>query len=522
MLDQPGLFYSDVIEQNGKFLGDKPAVICGDEMLSWAQFDRRTNQVANALIEMGLKKGDKVCLFMQSSIAMFELLWGTIKAGGVIVPLNVMMAKESLPLMVNSSDGRFLFADATTRSQVDAIRARFVRIGQGQLFTSGGKAEGWASAEELVAVASAQRPFVPLVPSDSMSIIYSSGSTGVPKGIEHSHFARLAYPLGTGPSLKIDRYAVPIATTPLYTNGTWITMLPAVYWGSTMVLMPKFSAVDFLTAVERHGCTHVFMVPTQYIVICAEPSLPRFDVSSLKVLLSGGQPLTTTTYGQMQKCFPKAGISEIYGMTEGFLTVALPEDFAAGQHGSVGKPIFGADLCVLDQDGNILPPGQIGEIAGWSPALMKGYYHDAARTQELIWQGPYGRTYIRSGDVGRIDEQGFIYISGRIKDMIKSGGINVFASDIEEVFMRHPAVKEVAAVGVPHDKWGETPLLFVILQDGMRIGAEELMAWGNAQLGKFQRVSAVEFRDEFPRATHDKVLKRALRDPYWQGRERKI
>ena len=154
--------------------------------------------------------------------------------------------------------------------------------------------------------------------------------------------------------------------------------------------------------------------------------------------------------------------------------------------------------------------------------MMKGYYAEPQRTAELVWHGPRGRTYLRSGDVGRIDEDGFIYISGRVKDMIKSGGINVFACDIEEVFMGHPAVKECAAIGIPDDKWGETPLLLVIPHDGAAASEETIKEWGNAKLGKFQRVCRVEFRSEFPRATHDKVLKRALRDPYWQGRERKI
>ena len=153
---------------------------------------------------------------------------------------------------------------------------------------------------------------------------------------------------------------------------------------------------------------------------------------------------------------------------------------------------------------------------------MKGYYRDPKRTEEMIWRGPRGRTYLKSGDIGRLDAEGFVYVSGRVKDMIISGGINIFASDIEEVFMQHPEVKEVTAIGVPHDKWGETPLLLAIMHPGAKIGEDELAEWGNARLGKYQRVSRCEFRSEFPRATHDKVLKRALRDPYWEGREKKI
>ncbi len=522
LLDQPELLYPDIIAQNARFESRRAAVICGNDQLTWAQLHLRTNKVANALRGLGLKKGDKVCLFMHSSIAMFELLWGVIKAGGVIAPLNVMMAQDSLALMVNNSEGKFLFADADTALQVDAARDKFGSIREGALFAVGHSGCGWLSAEQLVERASDADVLHGLSMSDSMSLIYSSGSTGVPKGIEHSHFARLAYPFGTGPSMGVDRYTVTVATTPLYTNGTWITMLPTFYWGGTTVLLKKFSATAFLDAVQQHRCTHVFMVPTQYIAICAEPALETFNTKSLRVLLSGGQVLPSTVFTSLTEKFPDADIHEIYGMTEGFLVMSSPKDRAFGKRGSVGKPIFGADVRIIDDSGNILGPDETGEIVAWGPNLMKGYYNEPAKTQEAIWIGPQGRTYLRSGDIGKIDADGFIYISGRVKDMIKSGGLNIFASDVEEVFMLHGDVKEAAVVGIPHEKWGETPLLFVILHEGAKTSASELMAWGNAQLGRFQRVSAVEFRTEFPRATHDKVLKRALRYPYWVGYEHKI
>jgi acyl-CoA synthetase (AMP-forming)/AMP-acid ligase II len=459
---------------------------------------------------------------MTSSVAMFVLLWGTIKAGGVTVPLNVMMAKEALPIMIENASPRFLFADAETATHVDDIRDRLKALAAENYFAVGRRGAGWRSAEEFVDSADQTNPDIDLKMSDSMNIIYSSGTTGIPKGIEHSHFARLAYPLGFGPGLKIDRFTVTICTTPLYTNGTWITMLPTLYWGGTVVLMPKFSGNGFLETVQRHKCTHVFMVPTQYIVILESRDIASFDTSSLKCLLTGGQPMPSRIFDEVLAKFPSAGIFECYGMTEGFLTLALPADWARGKRGSVGIPFFGCDLCIIDGDGKELPRGEIGEIAGYSPALMKGYYKDTARTEEIIWRGPRGRTYIRSGDIGRIDEDGYVYISGRVKDMIKSGGINVFASDIEEIFMRHPDVMEATAIGIPDDKWGETPLLLAIMRPGVRTTPEELASWGNEKLGKWLRVSRVEFRTEFPRATHDKVLKRALRDPYWVGRERSI
>jgi acyl-CoA synthetase (AMP-forming)/AMP-acid ligase II len=238
------------------------------------------------------------------------------------------------------------------------------------------------------------------------------------------------------------------------------------------------------------------------------------------MLLSGGQRLNSSTFDRLVELFPSAGLYEVYGMTEGFVTVATPADWERGKRGSVGVPIYACDIRVIDSDGREVGRGEVGEIVGYSPGLMRGYRGAVDVTREMIWQGPRGRTYLRSGDVGRLDEDGYVYIEGRLKDMIKSGGLNVFASDIEEVFSKHPDVVEVAAVSIPHPKWGETPLLLAIVRAGSEITEQQLMQWGNGQLGKYQRVSAVEFRSDFPRATYGKVRKQDLRAPYWAGEGR--
>lgn len=521
LLDQPDVNFPDALRHNARFYRDLWAVVHGKERLTWQELDRRTNQVANALVANGLERGDRVILLMESSIPAFELLWGTIKAGGVAAPLNVMMAKDAVSVMIDNAEPAFVVVDDSTIDLVDVMRDR-LKVRPGGFFTVDRPREGWGDARALVDTAAEDDLEVDIALDDSMSIIYSSGTTGAPKGIEHTHRARLVYPFGFGPMIKVDRYTVTLCATPLYTNGTWITMLPTLFMGGTVVLGGKFSARAFLEAVQRERVTHAFLVPTQLITILAEPDVDAYDTTSMQVLLAGGAPLTSQTFAEVTAAFPDAGLYECYGITEGWMTVALPRDWEAGKRGSVGKPIYGGDVRAIDAEGKELPRGEVGELAGWSAALMKGYFRDTERTAEMVWLGPRGRTYLRSGDVGRIDDDGFVFVSGRVKDMIISGGINVFASDIEEVFMGHPGVKEVACVGIPHEKWGETPLLLAILHDGATVTADELKAWGNERLGKFQRVHAVELRTEFPRAAHDKVLKRVLRDPYWEGRERSI
>jgi long-chain acyl-CoA synthetase len=521
VLDQdPPVLYTDVIAQNARYFASKTCVICGPDRLTWAEFDSRTNRVANALIELGLSKGDTVCLHMGSSVAMFELLWGVIKAGGVVAPLNVMMAGAALPAMVENAGAKMFFADGSTVEIASTLDPEASSVGVDRWFAMGYADERWRAAEVLIDTAADTDPAVQIDPSDSMSIIYSSGTTGVPKGIEHSHHGRLMYPLGFGPGLHVDRYATTLCATPLYTNGTWIVMLPTVYAGGTVVLLPRFSPAEFFGAVEREGCTHTFLVPTQSIGLVESGLAAEHDVSSMRVLLSGGQRLNTSTFDDLTEAFPGTGLYEVYGMTEGFVSLAVPEDWKQGKRGSVGVPIYACDVRIIDSAGREVGCEEIGEIAGYSPGLMLGYRGQAELTRELVWHGPRNRTYIKSGDLGRVDRDGFLYVEGRSKDMIKSGGLNVFASDIEEVFASHPDVVECAAVAIPHPKWVETPMLFAIVRLDSGLGEDELKAWGNAKLSKYQRVTAVEFRDDFPRATYGKVRKRDLRDPYWSSAER--
>lgn len=516
LLDQPDLLYTDSIRINASLYPEKSAVICGNDRLKWSDLHVRTNMVANALLDHGLRRGDKVCLVMNSSIIMFELIWGIIKAGGVVVPMNVMMTGESLSISINDCDAVMLFADVSNREKVGAIRGELVHINEQSYYLVEGACSGWSSAEDLIASGAEDEPPVRLSHTDSMNVIYSSGSTGRPKGIEHSHFARHIYSVGFGPGLEMNHWSVAVCTTPLYTNGTWITMLPAVYWGGTTVLMTKFSAMEFFETVQLEKCSHVFMVPTQYIVLVESGIGQSYDLSSMRSLLTGGQAISPRTVDGLKEIFPGSRLFECYGLTEGFITLASPEDKALpGKEKTVGLPMFAGEIVILSDDGEPMPPGEVGEIAGYGPALMKGYYRKEGLTRDMIWLDPQGRTFLRSGDLGRIDEDGYLYIVGRIKDMIKSGGINIFACDIEDVFMRHPDIVEVAAIGIPHEKWVETPLALVVVREGANVDEDELKGWGNSRLGKWQRVSRVEIRSEFPRATHDKVNKRALRDAYW-------
>jgi acyl-CoA synthetase (AMP-forming)/AMP-acid ligase II len=247
--------------------------------------------------------------------------------------------------------------------------------------------------------------------------------------------------------------------------------------------------------------------------VLADPAIETADTSSLQVMLSAGSPMRRETKRETIRRFGNK-LHEIYGFSEGFATMLKPHH-PESKFDTVGTPVLGFELRILDDAGRELPRGEIGEIAGYGAGIMKGYHNRPEQTAALIWRDARGRSFIRSGDIGRLDADGFLSIVDRKKDMIISGGFNVFPADIEQIVAGHPAVLDVSVIGVPHDKWGETPLALVVTKPGMTLEAAELKDWANARLAKHQRLVAVEFREEFPRNALGKVLKRLLRDPYW-------
>jgi acyl-CoA synthetase (AMP-forming)/AMP-acid ligase II len=512
--DNPDVIITDVMESHGKWRVNKPAVICGAERISWGEFNRRINKVANGLIKRGLQRGDKVSLLSTNRLEALEILFGTVKAGGVIVPLSAMVPGDALAHMVINSDSRFLFVGPGQQDNIGPHRSEFSNIAADGFFALGESAEGWNSYQSLVDENSDEKPGISLIYEDPFNIMYTSGTTGVPKGILHTHHNRTQFASMFAIDYRIDSSAVNIVTTALYANGTWLTMLPTVFAGGTLVIMPAFDPKVFLELIQKEKCTHTFMVPTQFTALLEQPDFDSYDLSSMRIWNSAGSPLRTQTKAEVIKRF-SGELVELWGLTEGVATTLKPEDMENKME-SVGLPLVGWDLRIIDEEGRELPRGEAGEIVAFSSWLMPEYYKLPDKTVEAIWLDASGKTYLKTGDMGKLDEDGFLYILDRKKDMIISGGINIFASDIEEVLSRHPAVQDAIVIGIPHPKWGETPLAMVIPRGGTPISEEQLLEWVNPKLAKYQRISRVEFCDDFPRNALGKVLKRELREPYWE------
>lgn len=494
---------------------DKPALHDGQQTWTWARLVSESNRIANRLRQQGLQTGDTVAGLSENSLDYVALYLGVLTAGGCMVPLSGMASGEALALMINDCDARFLFVSHKNDSLFAEVRDALTKVPAEQrigldepLRDSGLSLRTW-----LGEVSDAADP-APVTLDSPFNIIYSSGTTGTPKGILHDHRFRSRQMNRMG-SYSLDGDAINLVSTPLYSNTTLVSALPTLYHGGTLVLMAKFNARRFLELAEHYRVTHAMLVPVQFQRIMAEPDFDRFDLSSFVLKLSTSAPLRASVIAEAMERWP-GNIREVYGLTEGGISTTLDCAAFPDKWESVGKPTEGAEARIIDEQGAELPAGEIGEIVGRAGAMMRGYYNRDAQTREMLWTSPEGLVFFKSGDMGKLDEDGFLFILDRRKDMIISGGFNIYAVDLEKVLLQHPAVADVAVIGIPSDHWGETPLGLVVLTPDASDSGQAILEWANHRLGKTQRLAGIELRQELPRSTIGKVLKRELRAPYWE------
>lgn len=502
---------TDQMHQHALSHADKDAVICGKTRLSWSALDRALNQVAQALLRSGLQKGDRVAVVMGNCVENLLIMFGAFRAGACAVPLSPLLTADQLRGLLQDADPGFVFASAQTHALATPSRAA---LGPGCQWVAAGFADdGWTTWEAFLEGAADDRPQVHLRGDDAFCIIYSSGTTGIPKGILHSQRSRYELAYSCAHEMRFDHSSVALTTTSLYSMGTFLMLLPVFLSGGTLIVLEQFSPTVFFDAVQRERVTHTFLVPPQFLMLLADAQLARTDLSSLRCMLSAGSPLRVETKQEILERMG-SGLYELYGTSEGVATMMKPEQ-RAGRMASVGQPMLGHCMRIVDLEGCEVPPGEAGEVVGRSNSLMRGYYNKPAETDAAVWRDATGATWFRTGDIGRMDDRQFVSIVDRKKDMIISGGFNLYPVDIETVLAGHEAVFDVTVIGVPHPKWDETPLALVIRRPGVDTSAEAIQAWANERLAKHQRISAIEFRSEFPRNALGKVLKRELRTEYW-------
>jgi len=509
-IDNAQVFLPDLWATHARFYPNREAVVCGNVRRTWGDFDRNMGRVANRLIAADVGKGDKVAVLMGNSVDIVEIMFGIVRAGACVVPLSGLLTAEQVEGLIADSGSVAVFCSAEQRSKIDEVRGGLTSIRDDGFIAHGFSGDGWHSFDDYLAGASGEKPNVAYDLTDDFNIIYSSGTTGLPKGIVQTHRVRQHFAFSNAVDLRFHDQCRALTTTALYSNGTWLMLLPALFAAGTLFVLPEFSPRGFLETVEREKITHTFMVPTQYIVTLDDPDFDDYDLSSLETVLSAGSPLRPDTKADVLRRL-SPNLYDLYGFSEGFATMNRPH-MQAAKPDSVGTPTMGFDVKIVDDAGNELGPNEVGEIAGYGAGMMKEYHRRAEAMEAVIWQAPDGRTFLRSGDIGKLDEDGCLYILDRKKDMIISGGFNVFPADIEAIVGEHADVQDVTVIGIPHEKWGESPIALVIPRDGA--DADGIRAWANERLAKHQRLAAVEFREDFPRNALGKVLKRLLREDF--------
>ncbi|OYX95035.1 MAG: 4-coumarate--CoA ligase, partial [Novosphingobium sp. 35-62-5] len=449
---------STILRAHAARRGDAVALADENRSIGWAEMDTLLDRIATALQREGVAKDEPVAIAAMNSVATGLAFLGAIRAGAVAAPLTSTATPETIAAMLKDSGSRVLLLDKDIAEKLAglALPANVKRIAlddsdAGEAFST------W------MAPAGAKPEERPAAPADPFNIIYSSGTTGAPKGIVQSHKMRHEYARRTIPGGYGDDTAV-ICSTPLYSNTTLVSFLPAMTAGGKVVLMRKFDARTFLELSQRERVTHAMLVPVQYRRIMELPDFDSFDLSSYKLKSCTSAPFPAWLKADVLKRWP-GGLTDGYGMTEGGATAVLLAHLYPDKLHTVGQPSPGHIIKIIDEDGNELPQGEVGEIVGHSPIMMNGYHGKPAQTREVEWHDAEGRRYIRHGDVGKFDEDGFLILMDRAKDMIISGGFNIYPSDLEAELTRQSAVKDAAVVGVPSDAWGETPLAVVVLAD---------------------------------------------------------
>ena len=479
-----------------------PASALRDEhgSLSWAETAARIRRIAARLKSDGLARGQAVAILGTTTTDYALVYLAAIYAGGCAAPLTTSASPEQLRAMAADSGALHLFVD----------RAKLTELGD---FAMGVERQivldedlwEWAAPE-----GTSCEPFQP-EPADRFNIIYSSGTTGTPKGIVHSHLMRwrqMAFRSLQGYGAE----AITLTSTPLYSNTTLAVFLPTMFSGGCASLMGKFDTAGWLTRAAAEHATHTMLVPVQYRRLMAEPRFDAFDLSSMRMKYCTSAPFPAELKAEVLRRMP-GGLIEIYSMTEGGVVCLLfAHEFPDKLH-TVGQPAPGSHLKVVGEDGREVAAGEPGELYGRSPTMMSGYNNAAARTAEAQWIDPAdGTTWMKMGDIGRVDGDGFVELVGRAKDVIISGGFNVFPIDLEGELLKDTRVAEAAVIGMPSDKWGETPVGFVVLKDAGEDTLEDIRATANARLGKTQRLALVHAIDEMPRSHIGKLLKTDLRE----------
>ena len=498
---------------------DRTAMACEGDSRDFQSLQERVNRLANALQAMGVGRGDKVAVMALNGIPYVEAYYATAKLGGVFVPLNYRAKKEELTYMCNNSETAVLLVGERYLELAASIRPELITVRE--VIAIGAEPDGLHNYEKLLAQHEPEEIWTEIDDADPTIVIYTSGTTALPKGVVLTHMGMSVYVTNTvTPADPSDENPeVLLVSVPFYHVAGATTMLTSVWAGRKMVILPQFDPKAWLEAVDKHGVTHSFVVPTMLKRIMEHPDFGNYDLSSLKLVAYGAAPMPWEVVTHAVKVF-KCGLMNAYGQTESTssLTFLGPDDHripdgppeererALQRLRSVGRPMDDIVVMIMDPEGEILGPGQEGEIVAQGARVMSGYLNREQETSDAIKDG-----WLHTGDVGWMDEDGYLYITGRTKDLIIRGGENIAPGEIEAVLQQHDAVEDCAVIGVPDVEWGEEVKAVMVMKAGRHATAEKLSAFVKERLASYKVPKFYAFVGELPRNYVGKVLKTDLR-----------
>ncbi|MBX3483408.1 MAG: fatty acid--CoA ligase [Phenylobacterium sp.] len=515
---------------HGRTRGQAPAFLFEGEAITYAQFDRRTAQVANGLLAGGVRHGSRIAYLGKNSTAYFELLFGAARIGAVLTPVNWRLAEPEVIYITRDAEAEMLFVDGHCAGLAERVAAEAPTLRK--VIAMEGGLPGRESYEGWRDLQSVEDQSVKVAPSDVAVQLYTSGTTGRPKGVQLSHEAFFAFnayahanPGAFGADLTWNQWTsedVSLVAMPVFhISGTGWGVV-GVYAGAFTVVLREFENAAVIGAIRDFRVSKTVLVPTTIQMMLEFPGVSRSDFASMTDFLYGASPIPLDLLQKAVDAFG-CGFIQLYGMTEtcGAVTYLPAADHVAGnpRMRSAGKTIPGAEIRILDPEGDDeRPTGEVGEICIRAPTTMRGYWKQDEETARVV----RADGWVRSGDAGYLDEDGYLFIRDRVKDMIVSGGENVYPAEVENAIYGHPAVAEVAVIGVPDPKWGEAVKAVVAIRAGQPADAEDIIAWARARIAGYKVPKTVDFVDALPRNASGKVLKRDLREPYWSGHDRRV